>query len=98
MMRGEKAFVAVEDFVASPELRQVMFIAGLFVVAWLVGLLARLLLHRVVRVATRHTAWRWDDALYEFGAFRWMARMLPAIVVYYGIALLLPVDDAARTH
>jgi miniconductance mechanosensitive channel len=95
MMRGEKAFVAMEDFIASPELRQVLFVAGLFVVAWLVGLLGRLVLHRVVRVATRHTAWRWDDALYEYGTFRWLARMLPAIVVYFGIGAFLSTNDDA---
>ncbi|MDF3982721.1 mechanosensitive ion channel [Luteibacter sp. PPL201] len=85
-----------EGFIASPELRRVALVAGLFLLAWLVGLMGRLFLHRVVRVATRHTTWRWDDALYEHGAFRWLARMLPAIVVYYGIdALLEPADTLA---
>ncbi|MDR6937241.1 mechanosensitive ion channel domain-containing protein [Luteibacter sp. 3190] len=83
----------LEETIASPELRRVVLVGGLFVAAWLVGLLGRLFLHRVVRAATRHTAWRWDDALYEFGAFRWMARMLPAIVVYYGIGVLLHRED-----
>lgn len=97
-MIDAKAVVSLlEDTVSSPELRRLVLVAGLLVIAWLVGLLGRLFLHRVVRAATRHTSWRWDDALYEFGAFRWMARMLPAIVVYYGIALLLPVDDALVT-
>ncbi|QWT19934.1 mechanosensitive ion channel family protein [Bacillus sp. NP157] len=75
------------------EMKRIGAIVGLFIVAWLIGLLGRVFLHRVVRVATRHTAWRWDDALYEFGAFRWLARMLPAIVVYYGIALFLDIKD-----
>jgi miniconductance mechanosensitive channel len=83
----------MDDMFTIIELKRAGAIVGLFVVAWLVGLLGRVFLHRVVRVATRHTAWRWDDALYEFGAFRWLARMLPAIVVYYGIALFLEVDD-----
>lgn len=83
----------MDDMFTIIELKRAGAIAGLFVVAWLVGLLGRVFLHRVVRVATRHTAWRWDDALYEFGAFRWLARMLPAIVVYYGIALFLEVKD-----
>ncbi|MGF6495383.1 miniconductance mechanosensitive channel [Luteibacter sp. 621] len=83
----------MDDMFTVIELKRIGAIAGLFVVAWLVGLIGRVFLHRVVRVATRHTAWRWDDALYEFGAFRWLARMLPAIVVYYGIALFLEVKD-----
>ncbi len=83
----------LKDTIASPELRQFVLVAGLLAIAWIVGLLGRLFLHRVVRVATRHTAWRWDDALYEYGTFRWLARMLPAIVVYYGIALLMPVAE-----
>ena len=60
MMSREAPFNVMEDFIASPELKRVAFVAGLFVVAWLVGLLGRVFLHRVVRVATRHTAWRWD--------------------------------------
>jgi miniconductance mechanosensitive channel len=85
----------LDGVIASPQLRQAVLVGGLILFAWIVGLLGRLFLHRVVRVATRHTQWRWDDALYEFGAFRWMARMLPAIVVYYGIALLFLPDDGA---
>jgi miniconductance mechanosensitive channel len=70
-------------------------VGALFLSAWAVGLLARLFLHRVVRAATRHTSWRWDDALYDHGVFRWMARMLPAIVVYFGIEYALHGDFPA---
>jgi len=83
----------MEDFIASPDFRRIVLVVVLFLAAWVVGLMGRLFLHRVVRVATRHTVWRWDDALYEYHAFRWMARTLPAIVMYYGIATILPVDD-----
>jgi miniconductance mechanosensitive channel len=85
----------LDDALASPRLRQAVLVGGLLVAAWLAGLLGRVFLHRVVRAATRSTHWRWDDALYEFGAFRWLARMLPAVVVYYGIALPLPGDGDA---
>ncbi|MEX1827945.1 mechanosensitive ion channel family protein [Luteibacter sp. CQ10] len=96
MIDPKASLAVVESFIASPELRRVALVAGLFLLAWLVGLMGRLFLHRVVRVATRHTAWRWDDALYEHGAFRWLARMLPAIVIYYGIdELLEPLDTLA---
>ncbi|WP_243852969.1 mechanosensitive ion channel family protein [Luteibacter anthropi] len=93
MMAPKAALSVVEGFIESPELRRVTLVAGLFLAAWLVGLIGRLFLHRVVRVATRHTVWRWDDALYEHGAFRWLARMLPAIVIYYGIDILLEPGD-----
>jgi miniconductance mechanosensitive channel len=93
MMEPARIEGLLKDTIASPELRQFVLVAGLLAIAWIVGLLGRLFLHRVVRVATRHTAWRWDDALYEYGTFRWLARMLPAIVVYYGIALLMPVTE-----
>lgn len=83
----------LDEVIPSPIWRRVVLVGGLIVAAWLVDLFGRLFLHRVVRAATRHTQWRWDDALYEFGSFRWLARMLPGIVVYYGIELLLPVDD-----
>ncbi|NID05009.1 mechanosensitive ion channel [Luteibacter jiangsuensis] len=83
----------LDEVIPSAVWRSVVLVGGLVVIAWLVDLLGRLFLHRVVRAATRHTHWRWDDALYEFGCFRWLARVLPGVVVYYGIALLLPVDD-----
>ena len=83
----------LDEVIPSPVLRRSVLVGGLVVAAWIVDLLGRLFLHRVVRAATRHTQWRWDDALYQFGSFRWLARMLPGIVVYYGIELLLPVDD-----
>ena len=89
--RDIQAFL--DEVIPSTVWRSVVMVGGLVVIAWLVDLLGRLFLHRVVRAATRHTHWRWDDALYEFGCFRWLARVLPGVVVYYGIALLLPVDD-----
>lgn len=62
--------------------------ATLLAVAWLVGAIARFMLFRVVRGLTRRTVWRWDDALFEHGTFKWLARMAPTVVVQFGIALV----------
>jgi miniconductance mechanosensitive channel len=60
----------------------------LLLVALLTGALARFALLPVVRSITRRTAWRWDDALLEQGAFKWLAWMLPTMVVQFGIGLV----------
>jgi len=93
MIEPQHIQAVLDEVIPSAVLRRSVLVGGLVVAAWIVDLLGRLFLHRVVRAATRHTHWRWDDALYQFGSFRWLARMLPGIVVYYGIELLLPVDD-----
>ena len=51
----------LDEVIPSPVWRSVVLVGGLIVLAWLVDLFGRLFLHRVVRAATRHTHWRWDD-------------------------------------
>ncbi|WP_430391519.1 mechanosensitive ion channel domain-containing protein [Dyella sp. 20L07] len=62
--------------------------AVLLLVAWLAGVLTRFVLFRVMRSIARRTAWRWDDALFEYGTFKWLARMVPTLVVQFGIGLI----------
>jgi miniconductance mechanosensitive channel len=73
--------------------------ATLLAVAWLVGTVAHFMLFRVVRGVTRRTAWRWDSALFDHGAFKWLARMAPTVVVQFGIALVpgLPAEVRRMT-
>ncbi|WP_114241599.1 mechanosensitive ion channel family protein [Dyella sp. C9] len=61
---------------------------ALLLIALLAGALARFALLPVVRAITRRTTWRWDDALLEQGTFKWLARMLPTMVIQFGIALV----------
>lgn len=69
----------------------------LLVVAWLAGVLTRLVLLRVMRQIAAHTAWTWDDALFQYGVFRWLARLVPMVVIQFGLGLVpgLP-ERAAR--
>jgi miniconductance mechanosensitive channel len=70
--------------------------AVLLAAAWLTGALARFMLFRVVRGLARRTAWRWDEALFEHGVFLWLSRLVPAVVVQFGIELVpaLPAQAA----
>jgi miniconductance mechanosensitive channel len=71
-----------------PGMRSLAAVALLLVLAWLAGLLTRLVLLRVMRGIARRTAWQWDDALFQFGVFRWLARLVPALVIQFGIRLV----------
>ncbi len=71
-----------------PGMRSLAAIVLLLVLAWLAGLLTRLVLLRVMRGIARRTAWQWDDALFQFGVFSWLARLVPALVIQFGIQLV----------
>jgi miniconductance mechanosensitive channel len=77
--------------------RRLAGVAILLAVAWLAGAVARFLLFRVVRRLAERTAWRWDDALFQYGTFKWVARMVPTVVVQFGIGAVpeLPAHAAA---
>ncbi len=60
----------------------------LLLAAAVIYLLVRHVLLRLVRSATEHTYWKWDDAVYDSGAFRQFARMTPALVIQFGITLV----------
>jgi len=68
----------------------------LLVVAWLAGALTRLVLLRIMRGIARRTAWHWDDALFQHGVFHWLARLVPALVLQFGIQLVPGVPDRAE--
>ncbi|QGZ65631.1 mechanosensitive ion channel family protein [Paraburkholderia acidisoli] len=60
----------------------------LFAAAAIVGIVVHFLLFRVVARVARRTTTRIDDALFEFGAFRWLGRLAPVVVVKIGIGLV----------
>lgn len=71
-----------------PWMRTVLGVLALLALALLTGQLVRRLLLRVVRGITRRTAWQWDDAMFRRNTFLWLARMVPALVIQYGIVLV----------
>ncbi|MFA6229134.1 MAG: mechanosensitive ion channel domain-containing protein [Rhodanobacter sp.] len=67
----------------------------LLVVAWLAGVLTRLVLLRVMHQIAAHTAWTWDDALFQHGVFRWLARLVPMVVIQFGLGLVAGLPERA---
>ena len=79
-----------------PWMHTLIGVCVLSLVAWLAGVVAHFLVFRVVRRMVKHTTWHWDDELFRFGVFRWLARMVPTVVVQFGIALVPEVPDKAE--
>ena len=61
-------------------------LAILFAVALLAQAVAQCLIVRVVRIVVQRTANRWDDALLAHRVFHRVARILPYLVIQFGIA------------
>ena len=69
---------------------------GLFLlvlVALLADLVAKRQLVRLVRRITRRTTYTWDDALVKHGVFGRFAKLLPALVFYFGLDLVPGLPD-----
>ncbi|MEI7036743.1 mechanosensitive ion channel family protein [Fulvimonas yonginensis] len=80
-----------------PWMRTLLGSLALLALAWLAGELCRRLLLRLLDGLARRTVWRWDDALLQHGAFRWLARLVPPLLVQYGIVLVPGVPAAVET-
>lgn len=87
---------SLSQFIALPWMRTLLGVLAVLLLAWLAGELCRRLLLRLVRGLARRTAWHWDDALLQHGAFRWLARLVPPLGVSYGIVLVPDVPAAAE--
>jgi miniconductance mechanosensitive channel len=71
-----------------PHASMILGLVILVLLAWLANLLARLVLLRVVRVVTRRTVWKWDDAFLDAGVFKRLAKIVPVLVVQFGMPLV----------
>ncbi len=71
---------------SAPWARMVGALALLILSALLVQAVAQFLIVRVVRIVVQRTANRWDDALLEHRVFHRAARILPYLVIQFGIA------------
>jgi len=88
---------AVTDYLQVPLIQTSLSLFGLVVVAWLCGVLTRLVLFRIVRRLARRTAWKWDDAMFQLGVFRWLGRLVPVLVIQLGVPLLHNVPKGTAT-
>ena len=87
---------SLSHFVDLPWMRTLLGVLAVLMLAWLAGELCRRLLLRLVRGLARRTAWHWDDALLQHGAFRWLARLAPPLALSYGIVLVPGVPETAE--
>ncbi len=87
---------SILQFLQQPGTRTLSGVVILLLVAWLAGTLTRLVLFRVMRAIARRTAWQWDDALFQHGVFHRLGRVVPAVVVQFGITFVP--DVSTRTQ
>jgi len=79
-----------------PWVRTLLGALVLLLLAGLAGWLAGRVLLRAMTAIARRTAWQWDDALVRRRAFLWVARMLPAALVQFGVVLVPGVPASAE--
>ena len=72
---------------AYPAVETVLWLVGIFAVAWLSDALAKRYLLGAISRVVRRTEFTWDDALQRRLVFRRLAHLAPAMVLYYGIPL-----------
>jgi len=78
----------LQHLMTLPWMRTTLGVLALLLVALLAGWLARRVLVRVMGTIAARTAWQWDDALVKRRTFLWLARMIPAALIQFGIVLI----------
>jgi miniconductance mechanosensitive channel len=86
-----------EDLMRHPWMPMLTGLLALLVAAWLIGMATRRVLLRMARTITRRTAWKWDDALFKHGVFKWLAWMVPVVIVQFGVGLVPGISAYAAT-
>lgn len=64
-------------------LRTVILVVAVLLVSWLVNLLAKFLIDRVVAVVIRRTKFTWDDIFLESHVFTRLSHFAPALVIWF---------------
>jgi miniconductance mechanosensitive channel len=85
---------SLQSLLDLPGMRTALGLLALLLLAWLVGVLVRSVLLRVVHGVATRTQWRWDDALYRRRSFLWLARTVPMLCVQYGVVLVPELPEA----
>ena len=78
----------LREVIHQPLVQTLIGALALLLLAWVAKLVTRFVLYRVVGTLTHRTAWRWDDALYQHNVFRWLSRLVPALVIEWGVRAL----------
>src|SRR5690606_11894985 len=75
----------IQPLLDIPYVRPTVGLAVLFSVAWLLNVVTRLILRRVVTRLFRATENEWDDALLNNGVVRRLVLIAPALLIQYGV-------------
>ena len=81
------------QWLMQPEIQMIGGLSALILLAWLAATVARRSLSRVFGAVAARTAWTWDDIWVEHGALRHLARMVPTLVIQFGIGFVPGVPD-----
>ncbi|MDP2228684.1 MAG: mechanosensitive ion channel family protein [Moraxellaceae bacterium] len=73
---------------AHPWADMIIGIFLLLLLAWMADLVVRLVGLRLLRKLTERSEWKWDDVLYQSGAFRHLAHLVPTLIVQFGIGVV----------
>ena len=83
----------IENLLAHAWVRTLLGCVILLLVAWLAAWLSRHVLIRIMSVVSRRTVWTWDDAMVKRGVFRRLAKVVPLLIVQYGLLLVPGVPE-----
>lgn len=84
----------IEALLQRPFMSTVLSLAALLLVAWLTSVITRRVLLKIMHAVTRRTVWHWDNAFMDAGVFRHLARIVPMLVINFGIRMVPHVSDA----
>jgi miniconductance mechanosensitive channel len=85
-----------ESFLDQLWVRTALGCVLLLLVAWLAGRLVRYAMVHVMRLASRHTTCRWDDAMVKRRVFLRLSQVVPMLIVNAGLHAVPGVPEAAE--
>ncbi|MEO0574618.1 MAG: mechanosensitive ion channel family protein [Pseudomonadota bacterium] len=69
----------------------------LIIIVWIADVIARRRLQATASLLAAQTAATWDDALVKQNVFKRLAHMVPAVVMYFGIAAIPDISESLIT-
>ena len=84
---------AVMQWLMQPQVQLVGGLCALILLAWLGATVARRSLIRGFHAVAERTTWSWDDIWVEHGALRHLSRLVPTLIIQFGIGFVPGVPD-----
>jgi miniconductance mechanosensitive channel len=91
------AGLGISSLLENPIALQAVGLGALILVSWIGLLIVRRILVVGIRAFAARTAFQWDDRLVDAQLFVRLAHLAPALILYYGSALIPELDDAVST-